>query len=256
MMRQTFFRAPARAIGMLEGVRSDGSKYETKLTAADWSVLAVICLHADRNGRAFPSQSRIGELAGIARRHVPRTIKRLIEVGLLAAGRVRNDNGAWENTVYQITFKPSGVSLQAGTGVPSGGALTEPTLTTQEEGALNVEVGDCIKTGGVPSYVTTPSAWGLSGTDTAADFVYDDDFADDTVLGQDNGPATSAATKGYREDYGSPAGGAQLKQAAGWQRPRPKFGDNPKAEQTRRASIRRTDDYAQPEALDDVPVVS
>lgn len=207
MLRQAFFRAPARAIGTLEGVRPDGSRYKTKLTGADWSVLAVICLHADRNGRAFPSQSRIGDLTGIARRHVPRTINRLIEIGLLGAERVRNDNGAWQNTVYQIKFRPDGVSPQMGTGVPSGGALTEPTLTTQERVSLSVEVGDCIKTGGVPSAVTSPSAWGLSDTNTDADFIYDD-LADGHCL------------------------------SAGQQR------------------SGRTDDDAQTEAPDDVPVVS
>jgi hypothetical protein len=64
-----FSRIPARAAGM-------------DLTATDWSVLHVICLHADKAGHAYPSMARIGNLCRIARRHVARSAKRLEEFGL------------------------------------------------------------------------------------------------------------------------------------------------------------------------------
>jgi helix-turn-helix protein len=137
-----FARLPARAAGM-------------DLTATDWSVLHAICLHADRDGKAFPSMARIASLCRIERRHVARSINRLENLRLLRRERVRRGNG-WANNEYKILFDEpaAGVFPQLGTGVPcagntcvpSDGALTDHstdhrTVSYQGSGVLSVVEG-------------------------------------------------------------------------------------------------------------------
>jgi hypothetical protein len=86
-----FSRIPARAAGM-------------ELTATDWAVLHVICLHADKAGHAYPSLARIAALARIRRNHVSRSTKRLKELGLLRSKRVSRGSG-WANTRYEIVYQ-------------------------------------------------------------------------------------------------------------------------------------------------------
>lgn len=85
-----FSRVPARAAAM-------------KLTATDWAVLHVICLHADKSGHAYPSLARIGAIARVLRNHVSRSTKRLEQLGLLRSRRVARGSG-WASTRYEIVF--------------------------------------------------------------------------------------------------------------------------------------------------------
>jgi hypothetical protein len=161
-MKQTHFRLPPRAIGALQGIKPDGKTYRTKLTAADWSVLAAISLHADEAGRSYPGLTRIEELTGILHRHVVRSIKRLKEVGLLRSTRVKRGDG-WTNNVYEVVFDPM-------PGVPSVG---NPQYW--EYPILGIpSAGNSLR---CPTNRTLPR--GLGGDDSADpevpdDFVYDD----------------------------------------------------------------------------------
>ena len=88
-----FSRIPARAAGM-------------ELTATDWAVLHVICLHADKAGQAYPSLARIAALARIRRNHVSRSTKRLDPPaqGHLAAARFVEKGGALLRRVLSQRF--------------------------------------------------------------------------------------------------------------------------------------------------------
>ena len=117
------------------------------LSATDWSVLHAICLHADREGKAFPSMARIAALCRIERRHVARSIKRLETLRLLRRERVRRGDG-WAKNEYQILYQePERVFPQLGTGagvpcigntcVPSVDALTDHlTEDSYQEGRV------------------------------------------------------------------------------------------------------------------------
>lgn len=73
------------------------------LTATDWAVLHVICMHIDKAGCAYPSLARIAQIAGIRRNHVSRSTKRLEELGLLRSRRLSRGSG-WANTHYEVVF--------------------------------------------------------------------------------------------------------------------------------------------------------
>jgi hypothetical protein len=79
-----------------------------KLSAADWAVLHVIGLHADKDGRAFPSMARVAEIIGIKRKNIPRTVARLVQRGLLRRHRVPRPAGGWVNQ-YEMVFEAIGV---------------------------------------------------------------------------------------------------------------------------------------------------
>jgi Helix-turn-helix domain len=98
----TFARIPARAAGL-------------KLTAGEWAVLHVICLHADSAGHAFPSLARIAQMTGMSRRHVVRSITRLRALGLLRSKRIAQGAG-WANSHYEVMF----VGVFPGASLPPG----------------------------------------------------------------------------------------------------------------------------------------
>jgi hypothetical protein len=93
--KATFVKIPARAV-------------RAKLSATDWEVLHAIALHADKDGRAFPSMARIAAIIGITRNNVPRSIARLEERGLLRRKRVPRPNGGWQVSHYELIFEPLG----------------------------------------------------------------------------------------------------------------------------------------------------
>ena len=90
------------------------------LSASDWAVLHAICLHADPEGRAFPSMARIAEIADMHRNHVPRSIARLEDRGLLRRKRVPRPGGGWQVSHYEIVLEPLG-ALPRGKDVTSVG---------------------------------------------------------------------------------------------------------------------------------------
>ena len=113
-----------------------------KLSATDWAVLHVIGLHADQDGRAFPSMARIAEIIGMKRKNIPRTIKRLEERALLRRRRVPRAAGGWLNH-YELVFKPIGVLSAEDTGSehvlsPEGA----PPITVSSNGGKRVLTGE------------------------------------------------------------------------------------------------------------------
>ena len=72
-MTDRFARIPVRVGGMRD------------LGARDLRVLIAISAHADSEGRAFPSMTRIAVLAAIDRCKVPSSIKRLVAARLITA---------------------------------------------------------------------------------------------------------------------------------------------------------------------------
>jgi hypothetical protein len=86
--------------------------------------------HADKAGRAYPSLARIAEIARINRKHVPRSTRRLEQLGLLRSKRVSRGFG-WANNHYEVIFDPPAkvtpeVVAPKGTGVPWGGDRVSP----------------------------------------------------------------------------------------------------------------------------------
>jgi hypothetical protein len=79
-----------------------------KLSATDWAVLHAIGLHADKDGKAFPSMARIAEIAGLKRNHVPRSVARLEQRSLLRRERMPRPNGGWQVTHYELFYEPIG----------------------------------------------------------------------------------------------------------------------------------------------------
>src|SRR4051812_27358138 len=99
-MTATFARIPAKAA-------------RAKLSATDWDVLHAIGLHADKDGRAYPSMARIAEIAGIQRSNVPRSVCRLKERGILRHNRIARPSGGWQVNQYQLLFEPMGDVISA-----------------------------------------------------------------------------------------------------------------------------------------------
>lgn len=89
----TFARVPARAAGL-------------GMSSTDWSVLHAICLHADRDGLAFPGMARLAAITGLRRKNLPRTILRLENHELLRRERAPRGKG-WGATGYRILFAPA-----------------------------------------------------------------------------------------------------------------------------------------------------
>jgi hypothetical protein len=76
---------------------------EAQLGARAWRVLVAISLHADQNGRAFPSLARIGELTAIDRRGLDREIKILVHARILdVQRRFRRGSGEAISNLYTV----------------------------------------------------------------------------------------------------------------------------------------------------------
>lgn len=95
MTGPSFVKIPARAAG-------------AGLSATDWAVLHAIALHADKDGKAFPSMDRIAKIVGIQRNNVPRAIARLEERNLLRRSRSPRPTGGWQVSHYELIFEPLG----------------------------------------------------------------------------------------------------------------------------------------------------
>jgi DNA-binding MarR family transcriptional regulator len=63
------------------------------LSQNDWSVLVVICVHADRERKAFPSMATIAAEAHIGRQNVPRSLAKLEALDLIRRKRVPRRGG-------------------------------------------------------------------------------------------------------------------------------------------------------------------
>lgn len=79
----SFAPAPSQRPGLRDLLAASLAKLP-EMTRADLVVLRVLELHANEDGRAWPSQSRIAHLAGIAVRSVRRALDHLRELGVIA----------------------------------------------------------------------------------------------------------------------------------------------------------------------------
>jgi hypothetical protein len=118
-MTAQFARIPARAAGI------------RALSARDLRVFIAISSHADGEGRAFPSMTRIATLTGVDRCKVPASIKRLVNAGLLSARHRRDESGDFASTVYQVTFEADEVLPNPATPVAGVGNTVLPVLGTR-----------------------------------------------------------------------------------------------------------------------------
>ena len=75
------------------------------LTATYVRVLALLAIHANRLGVAWPSQETIAAALGINRATVCRAIKRLRDLGYLHRYRRRTPRGHYRN-VYKLLYPP------------------------------------------------------------------------------------------------------------------------------------------------------
>jgi DNA-binding transcriptional ArsR family regulator len=71
-----------------------------KASAAQWSVLAALYLHAGPDGSCFPSLTRLEDLTGLDRRTVSRAI-----VALLGAGIISREKSPGRANVYRLTTR-------------------------------------------------------------------------------------------------------------------------------------------------------
>src|SRR5438552_2905969 len=173
-----FSRIPARAAGM-------------ELTATDWAVLHVICLHADKAGQAYPSLARIAALARIRRNHVSRSTKRLEHLGLLRSKRVSRGSG-WANTRYEVVFEVE-PDLAPEVGAPEGVRQPDPRVAPQ------------MVTGGTSGGTTGGTSDGALTdhlTDQATDPYHEEEFQKESLSG---GSATSVGDTHLISLLGKPA---------------------------------------------------
>ena len=96
----------------------------------DLAVYCAIARHADNQGEAYPSRSRIADIAGVNIKTVDRAVKTLQEVGALEK-RIRRDKaGDLTSNVYIVHELPTGVATQTVPPSDSNGA-TVATQTVQ-----------------------------------------------------------------------------------------------------------------------------
>lgn len=82
-------------------------------------MLVAIAAHANGDGKAYPSLARIAAATRIDRRHVPRSISRLEDAGLLRRRRRKGERGGWDRTTYELIFEDQQLSRS---GAPSATA--------------------------------------------------------------------------------------------------------------------------------------
>ena len=82
------------------------------ITPIDVAVYVSIKRHADQQGEAYPSRARIAELAKLSVDSVDRSVKRLIDVGVLEKEVRRKKNGEPTSNLYTIHEEPEGYRSQ------------------------------------------------------------------------------------------------------------------------------------------------
>src|SRR5262245_52048568 len=84
--------------------------YGEQLGPTGIAVYCAIALHPNKEGIPFPSYERIAQLVGLKRRAVIRTVKLLIEVGLVVRVPHRRPDGRQLTNRYTLTDPGGGVS--------------------------------------------------------------------------------------------------------------------------------------------------
>lgn len=105
-MTRRVARIPEWAIGCRE------------LAASDWRIYACVSLHAKSDGTgAFPSMETLAAMTGIRRQDVPRSLLRLVQLGLLRRSR-QSVGGGWRNNQYEVVLDaPVSAELRTDQGV-------------------------------------------------------------------------------------------------------------------------------------------
>jgi hypothetical protein len=90
----------------------------------EYQVLIAIAGHADKNGHAYPSMTRIASRAGLDRSKVPSAIAKLEAAGLVRKRPHTSEHGDPNSNLYELVVMP-----EEAPGVPRGGN----TVLPQEE---------------------------------------------------------------------------------------------------------------------------
>jgi DNA-binding transcriptional MocR family regulator len=101
----------------------------------DLAVYCAIARHADNQGEAYPSRTRIAELAGVNIKTVDRAVKTLENAGAIEKRTRRDKAGDPTSNVYIVHELPTGVATQTVPPSDSNGATvatqTVPPVATQ-----------------------------------------------------------------------------------------------------------------------------
>lgn len=116
----SFSPAPSQRPGLRDLLAASIAKLP-EMTRADLAVLRVLELHANEDGRAWPSQSRIAHLAGLAVRSVRRALDHLRELGVIAVIVMATPRAPAKVQVAPAAVRgcSTAVLSRADTGVPS-----------------------------------------------------------------------------------------------------------------------------------------
>lgn len=107
--------------------------------AAMLTYLAIV-RHADRDGTAWPSLARLGEITNQSRRSVIRAIKQLSDAGLIVVTRRSLDTGSPASNVYRLSQGVvTSVSLPSDTRAPRGSDTRAPGVVTPEHHEVTTE---------------------------------------------------------------------------------------------------------------------
>jgi len=76
---------------------------DKRLGAMDKGTLLALCSFADRDGKAFPSLTKIAERAGIHRATVAKSLNNLETLGYITRNqRIRKGKSEFDSTLYAI----------------------------------------------------------------------------------------------------------------------------------------------------------
>lgn len=77
---------------------------DQRLSLRDLSVLAAIGLHTDRDGWCYPTLGRIGELLGVTRQAVQKSMRVLCECGYVEMRERRRDDGGQASNRMRVLY--------------------------------------------------------------------------------------------------------------------------------------------------------
>lgn len=81
-----------------------GAVFDTRLSATDLRVLAVLGTHTDKRGWCFPKQKAVAERIGVARTTVTAAIKKLVECGWVKKKPRFRAGGGKTTCLYQVAL--------------------------------------------------------------------------------------------------------------------------------------------------------
>ena len=107
----------------------------------DLAVYCAIARHADAEGQAHPSRSRIAEMAGVNIKTVDRAVAKLTEVGAIEKRRRKDPAGDPTSNLYLVHELPTGVATEMVLRSDSNGATvgTETGLRVGTETVHELE---------------------------------------------------------------------------------------------------------------------